>query len=125
MTYPSELKYTKDHEWVKVEGNIATVGITTFALEQLGDVVHLELPEAGEEFDEGDSFGTVESTKTVSDLYMPVAGSIKEVNNDLLDELEVLADSTYDKGWFVKIEIQKPSEELLTASEYQKIVDDE
>lgn len=125
MSFPSELKYTKDHEWIKIEGNIATVGITAFALEQLGDVVHLELPEAGEEFEEGDSFGTVESTKTVSDLYMPVTGAIKDVNNDLLDELEVLSDSTYDKGWFVKIEIQKPSDELLTASEYQKIVDDE
>lgn len=125
MTFPAELKYTKDHEWVKIEGNIATVGITSFALEQLGDVVHLELPEAGEEFDEGDSFGTVESTKTVSDLYMPVTGAIKDVNNDLLDELEVLSDSTYDKGWFVKIEIKKPSDELLTASEYQKLVDDE
>lgn len=125
MTFPNDLKYTKDHEWVKIEGNIATIGITSFALEQLGDVVHLELPEAGEEFDEGDSFGTVESTKTVSDLYMPVAGSIKEVNNDLIDELETLTDSTYDKGWFVKIEIQKSSDELLTASEYQKIVDDE
>lgn len=125
MTFPAELKYTKDHEWVKIDGNIATVGITSFALEQLGDVVHLELPEAGEEFDEGDSFGTVESTKTVSDLYMPVTGAIKDVNNDLLDELEVLSDSTYDKGWFVKIEIKKPSDELLTASEYQKLVDDE
>ena len=83
MGFPNELKYTKDHEWVLVEGNTATVGITAYALEQLGDVVHIELPEAGESFSDSDTFGTIESTKTVSDLYMPVEGKVVAVNNEI------------------------------------------
>lgn len=125
MSFPSDLKYTKDHEWIKITGKEAVVGITSYALEQLGDVVHLELPEVGEEFEEGDSFGTVESTKTVSDLYMPITGEIGEINAELQDELESLADDPYGKGWFVKIKIGKLPEELLTAEEYKGLVDED
>lgn len=122
MTYPSELKYTKDHEWVKIEGDTAVVGITDYALEQLGDVVHIELPDAGEEFDAGSTFGTIESTKTVSDLYMPINGKISAVNSDLEDNLETLADSPYKDGWIVKIAVSGLSDELITAADYEKFI---
>lgn len=125
MTYPKELKYTKDHEWVKIDEDQAIVGITDYALEQLGDVVHIELPEEGEEFEAGSTFGTIESTKTVSDLYMPVNGKVLAVNNDLEDNLETLADSPYNKGWLVKISFDELSDELLSASDYEKFISED
>jgi len=125
MTYPSELKYTKDHEWVSIEDDIALVGITDYALEQLGDVVHTELPEEGEEYEAGSTFGTIESTKTVSDLYMPVNGKVLSVNKELEEDLETLADSPYKKGWLVKISVQEASDELLSAAEYEKFISED
>ena len=122
MTYPKELKYTKDHEWVSIEDDRAIVGITDYALEQLGDVVHIELPGEGEEFESGATFGTIESTKTVSDLYMPVSGKILSVNKDLEDNLETLASSPYKEGWLVKISIDELSEELLSAADYESFI---
>lgn len=122
MAYPNELKYTKDHEWVKVDGDKATVGITDYALEQLGDVVHIELPSVDEEFDAGSTFGTIESTKTVSDLYMPVDGKIIAVNSDLEDNLETLAESPYENGWIVKIAVSGTPEELLSAADYETFI---
>ena len=122
MTYPSELKYTKDHEWVKLEDDVAVVGITDYALEQLGDVVHIELPDTDEEFDAGSTFGTIESTKTVSDLYMPVSGKVVAVNKGLEEDLEILADSPYKKGWLIKIAVSEASDELLSAAEYEKFI---
>ena len=122
MAYPNELKYTKDHEWVKVDGDKATVGITDYALEQLGDVVHIELPSVDEEFDAGSTFGTIESTKTVSDLYMPVDGKIVAVNSDLEDNLETLAESPYENGWIVKIAVSGTPEELLSAADYETFI---
>ena len=122
MAYPKELKYTKDHEWIQINGETAVIGITDYALEQLGDVVHIELPESGDDFEAGSTFGTIESTKTVSDLYMPATGQIVEVNSDLEDALETLAESPYDKGWLIKIKFNELGEELLSADEYEKFI---
>lgn len=125
MAYPKALKYTKDHEWVKISGDTALIGITDYALEQLGDVVHIELPEVGEEFDSGSTFGTIESTKTVSDLYVPVSGEVTEVNTSLEDDLESLADSPYDKGWLIKIKFSNLDGDLLTAEEYETFISED
>ncbi|SME91522.1 glycine cleavage system protein GcvH [Pseudobacteriovorax antillogorgiicola] len=125
MTYPNELKYTKDHEWVKLEDDVAIVGITDYALEQLGDVVHIELPSVDEQFDAGSTFGTIESTKTVSDLYMPVTGKIKSVNNDLEDNLETLSDKPYTDGWLIKVAVTEAGDELISAAEYEKFISED
>lgn len=123
MAFPSELKYTKDHEWLMIEeGNEATVGITDYALDQLGDVVHLELPEVGDQFDAGSTFGTIESTKTVSDLYMPVSGKIVSVNKDLVDNLDTLTDNPFDDGWLVKIAFDEEDGDLLDATSYEAFI---
>jgi glycine cleavage system H protein len=123
MGFPSELKYTKDHEWLMIEeGNEATVGITDYALDQLGDVVHLELPEVGDAFDAGSTFGTIESTKTVSDLYMPVSGKIIAVNKDLIDSLDTLTDNPFEDGWLVKIAFDEEDGDLLDASSYEAFI---
>lgn len=119
MSYPDHLSYTKDHEWISFEDDdTATIGITDYALEQLGDVVYLELPEVDSTFDSGDSFGTVESTKTVSDLYMPITGRILKVNEEIADNLEQLTSAPYTDGWLIKIAFEKKEGELLTAGEY-------
>lgn len=125
MTFPSELKYTKDHEWILLEDGEGTIGITDYALEQLGDIVHLELPEVGEDFDAGSTFGTIESTKTVSDLYMPISGKVKAVNKDLVDNLDQLADSPYEDGWLIKISFDENDGELLSAAQYQKFISED
>jgi len=122
MAYPKELKYTKDHEWMREKGGEAVIGITSYALEQLSDVVHLDLPEVGATFKVGDSFGTIESTKTVSDLYMPVGGKIIEVNKDLLSRLETIDKDPYDKGWLVKVQVTEAGSGLLTAAEYESFI---
>lgn len=125
MSLPKDRKYTNEHEWIFIEEkNVASIGVTSYAVEQLGDIVHIELPEVGESFDAGASFGTIESTKTVSDLYMPVAGKIIEVNDDLVKSLESLQDDPFEEGWLVKVELE--SEEgiktLMDAAAYEKFI---
>lgn len=122
MTFPKDLKYTREHEWVRAEGTSSTVGITSYALEQLGDVVHLDLPKVGESFKAGSTFGTIESTKTVSDLYMPLSGKITAVNSDIAKKLEALVDDPYKNGWLVKISVEKEDGELISADDYQKFI---
>ncbi|ALN75894.1 MULTISPECIES: glycine cleavage system protein GcvH [Staphylococcus] len=124
MAVPSELKYSKEHEWVKVEGNVATVGITDFAQNELGDIVFVELPEVDDEVSEGETFGSVESVKTVSELYSPVSGKIIEVNEDLEDEPEAVNESPYEKAWMVKVELSDESEldALMDAQGYQEMI---
>lgn len=124
--YPEELKYSKEHEWVRREdGNEALIGITWFAQDQLGDVVYVELPDVDREFRAGDIFGTVESVKTVSDLYMPVTCKILEVNESLNDEPEQVNEDPYGRGWMLRVEMTDPSEldDLLTAEEYEQSVE--
>jgi glycine cleavage system H protein len=125
MKIPAELKYTEDHEWVRVEGDTATVGITDFAQGELGDVVFVEIETEGEELDKGETFGTVEAVKTVSDLFMPVGGEVAEVNETLADEPEIVNKDPYGKGWMVKIKIANASEldDLLSADDYKKMVE--
>ncbi len=125
MSFPSDRHYTKEHEWVFLESKTtASVGVTSYAIEQLGDIVHMELPAVGETFEAGASFGTIESTKTVSDLYMPVAGKIIEVNEDLVNTLDTLQDDPFEEGWLVKIDINsaKEVEELMDADAYDKFI---
>lgn len=121
MNFPEELKYTKEHEWVRVKGNTVTVGITDWAQDQLGDIVFVELPEEGEEVEKGDTFGVVESTKSVNDLYLPVSGNVVEVNDPLLDTPETINDDCYGEGWMIRIEMSDKSEldELMTSEEYE------
>lgn len=127
MAQPEELYYTKEHEWVRFEGdNTAVIGITDYAIEQLGDVVYLELPDEGAEFEQGDSFGTVESTKTVSDLYCPLEGKVTVANTSLSDNLEDLMEDPFEKGWLVKLAYSKKElDDLMSRSEYDKFIADE
>jgi glycine cleavage system H protein len=124
MDFPSGLKYTKDHEWIDSTSKTAKIGVTAFAVEQLGDIVHVELPQVGETFAAGASFGTIESTKTVSDLYMPVAGKVVEVNKDAVNSPESLQSDPYVKGWLVKVELSgaPSSGALLDAKGYEAFV---
>lgn len=124
MNFPSELKYTKDHEWVKVEGNEAYIGITDFAQRELGDIVYIDITTVGEEISKDSVFGTVEAVKTVSDLYMPVTATVLEVNAALNDNPELVNSDPYGQGWMVKATIADAAqlEELLTAEAYQTLV---
>jgi len=124
MTYPADYRYTKEHEWVKLEGDEALVGITHHAQDQLGDVVFVELPKAGSTLSVGDSFGTVESVKAVSDLYAPVSGEVVEANDDLVDEPEKLNESPHETGWLVRVKVaaKEEIEKLMTAADYEKYV---
>lgn len=122
MSYPAELKYTKDHEWIKIDGKQGTVGVTKYAIEQLGDVVYLDLPKVGAAFKAHETFGTIESTKTVSDLYMPVSAVVKETNQAVVDAPENLATDCYENGWLLKIELEDATSDLLTASEYEDYI---
>lgn len=124
MNIPAELKYTKDHEWVRVEGNIAIVGITDFAQSELGDIVYVEVETEGEELAKEEIFGTVEAVKTVSDLYLPVSGKIVEFNTALEANPESVNSNPYGDGWMIKIEISDASEldGLLSADEYQNLI---
>ncbi len=124
MNIPANLKYSKDHEWVKVDGNIATVGITDFAQSQLGDVVFVDIQTEGETLDASEVFGAIEAVKTVADAFMPVSGKIIEVNPELEDAPELVNTDPYGKGWMVKIEISDPSEldSLLDAEAYKAIL---
>ncbi|HHY12485.1 MAG TPA: glycine cleavage system protein GcvH [Firmicutes bacterium] len=125
MKYPENLKYTKDHEWVRMEGGKAQVGITFYAQDQLGDVVFLELPEVGTEVEAGVMFATVESVKAVSDVYAPVSGKIVEVNEALNDSPELVNEDPYNNGWMCVIELSGPSEfdNLMDSNAYQKLVE--
>jgi len=121
---PEGLLYTKDHEWLKVTGDTGTVGITSHAQEALGDVVYIELPAVGDKFESHKSFGSVESVKAVSDLFMPVSGEVLEVNSSLKDAPEALNSDPYGKGWLLRIRIQNPSEtsSLMSAQDYDKFI---
>jgi len=125
MKIPADLKYTEDHEWVRVEGDTVVVGITDFAQGELGDVVFVEIETEGEELDKGETFGTVEAVKTVSDLFMPVGGEVAEVNEELADEPELVNKDPYGKGWMVKIKVADTSEldDLMSAEDYQKMIE--
>lgn len=124
MNIPSELKYTKDHEWIKLEGNIATVGITDFAQGELGDIVYVEVETIDETLDKDEVFGTVEAVKTVSDLFLPLTGEIIEFNEALEDAPEKVNSDPYGEGWMVKIKISDPSEadDLLSAEDYKTLI---
>jgi len=124
MNIPDNLKYTKEHEWVLLEGDTATVGITDFAQRELGDIVYVEVDTEGEELDQDEVFGTVEAVKTVSDLFMPVSGEVKEFNEALEDEPELINKDPYGNGWIIKIKITSPGEmdTLLDAEAYKKYV---
>ncbi|TCO07951.1 glycine cleavage system protein GcvH [Natronoflexus pectinivorans] len=124
MNLPESLKYTKDHEWVRIEGNIATVGITEFAQGELGDIVFVEIETEDEDLDKEEVFGTIEAVKTVSDLYMPLSGKIIEVNENLESQPDLVNKEPYDGGWMVKIEIRDKSEieTLITAEQYKELI---
>jgi glycine cleavage system H protein len=124
MAYPTSLKYTKDHEWALVSGNKATIGITAFAKDQLGDVVYLELPAVGDSVERGKPFGVVESTKAVSELFSPVTGKVTKINQALVDAPEGVNDDPHEKGWMVEIELSQPSEtaDLLSAQQYEELI---
>ena len=124
MNFPAELKYTKDHEWVKVDGDIATVGITEFAQSELGDIVFVEIETEGEELDREEVFGSVEAVKTVSDLFMPLTGEVVEFNTGIEEKPELVNQDPYGKGWMIKIKMSNPSEvdDLLDADAYKDTV---
>ena len=124
MNFPSELKYTKDHEWVKIEGNEAYIGITDFAQRELGDIVYIDINTIGDEVSKDDVFGTVEAVKTVSDLFMPVTGTVLELNAALNDNPELVNTDPYGDGWMVKVAVADASQidGLLTADAYKALV---
>ena len=124
MNFPADLKYTKEHEWLKLEGDVATIGITEFACSELGDIVFIEIETEGESLAQGDTFGTVEAVKTVSDLFMPVSGEVVEVNPGLEDSPEMVNKSPYGDGWLIKIKLEDKAqlEELMSAADYQDMV---
>ena len=124
MNIPEGLKYTKDHEWIKIEGNKATVGITDFAQGELGDIVYVDISTVGQEVNEHDVFGTVEAVKTVSDLFMPITGKVLEVNKALDASPEKVNADSYGEGWMVKIEIKNAGDvsKLLSAAQYKELI---
>ena len=124
MNIPAELRYTKDHEWVRIEGNTATIGITDFAQGELGDIVFIDIGTEGQELAHEAVFGTVEAVKTVSDLFMPVSGKITELNPGLADDPASVNSDPYGKGWMVKVQLTAPAEldRLLTADQYKELV---
>jgi glycine cleavage system H protein len=124
VSVPQDLQYTKSHEWVRQEGDTATIGITDHAQDELGDVVFVELPSEGDTFDAGDSFGTVESVKAVSDLYAPVGGEVVEVNSALEDAPEKINEDPYGEGWIVRLRTSGETT-LLSAEEYEKVLEEE
>lgn len=125
MKLPQNLKYTNEHEWISVEGDVATVGITSFAQGELGDIVFVEIETEGESLDKGETFGTIEAVKTVSDLFMPVGGEVKEVNPELESSPELVNKDPYGAGWLIKIAISDLAEldGLLSADEYQAMLE--
>ena len=122
MNIPEGLKYTKDHEWVKIDGKTAIVGITDFAQSELGDIVYVDINTVGQEVGEHEIFGTVEAVKTVSDLYMPIAGKILEVNPALDASPEKVNEDPYGEGWMIKVEVNGSADSLLSAADYRKLI---
>ena len=124
MEFPAECKYTKEHEWIRVEGDIAEIGITNYAQDSLGDIVFLELPETGTDVEREDSFGVVESVKAVSDLYSPLSGTIEEINEPLADTPELINEHPYSEGWIIKVKMNDPSEldDLMDAKAYEAYI---
>lgn len=125
--YPKELKYDREHEWVRVEGGVATIGISDFAQDQLGEVVYIDLPSSGDSVAAGDTFGEIESVKSVSELFSPVTGTIVEVNDALKDAPEVVNEDPYGDGWMIKVELADPAEvdRLMSADEYEAFLAEE
>jgi len=124
MSYPANLRYTKEHEWISIEGNVATIGITAFAQSELGDIVFVDIPTVGKSLNAQDVFGSVEAVKTVSDLFLPLAGSVLEINSVLEKQPELVNTDPYGAGWMVKVTVNNPAdiEGLLSAEDYGKLV---
>ena len=127
ITIPEDNLYTREHEWVRIEGNKAEVGITEHAQKSLGDIVYVELPEIGDEIDAGDEFGSIESVKAVNSLYMPMSGNIIAVNIELKDSPETINEECYDEGWLIRFELsnQEESSELLSSKDYKEFLQEE
>jgi len=127
MNYPDDLKYTKEHEWIRVEGNTVTIGVTEYAAEQLGDIVYVELPEAGSEYETNDTFGVLESVKAVSDCFAPLNGTVMEANDLLQDSPEIVNEDPYGEGWMIRMEIKDKSQldKLMDHSKYEEFVKEE
>ena len=127
ITIPEDNLYTREHEWVRIEGNKAEVGITEHAQKSLGDIVFVELPEIGDEIDAGDEFGSIESVKAVNSLYMPMSGNIIAVNTELKDSPETINEECYDEGWLIRFELsnQEESSELLSSQDYKEFLQEE
>ncbi|MFL2739375.1 MAG: glycine cleavage system protein GcvH [bacterium] len=127
MTIPEDNLYTREHEWLRIEGNKAEVGITEHAQKSLGDIVYVELPEIGDEIDAGDEFGSIESVKAVNSLYMPMSGNIIAVNTELKDSPETINEECYDEGWLIRFELsnQEESSELLSSKDYKEFLQEE
>ncbi len=124
MTFPEDLKYTKEHEWVRIEGDVATIGVTDFAQSELGDIVYVDIDTEGQELAREEVFGTVEAVKTVSDLFMPLSGTVDSINEKLEDAPDLVNSDPYGDGWMVKIKLSDESEigDLLSAEAYQELV---
>ncbi len=124
MNIPEDLRYTKEHEWIRVEGNVGIVGITDYAQSELGDIVYVDIDPALESVKQGEAFGTIEAVKTVADLYAPVSGKVLEIHEDINDEPEKINQDPYGEGWLIKIEISDPGEleNLLTAEQYAELI---
>ncbi len=124
MNIPADLKYSKDHEWARIEGDTAVVGITDYAQNELGDIVYVELPEVGSQVEQGKTFGTIEAVKAVSDLYAPVSGEVVEVNEKLNDSPELVNQDPYGEGWMIKIKMSNPDEvnNLLSKEDYEALL---
>ncbi len=122
MKFPEELKYSKDHEWVRFEGDVAYIGITDFAQKELGEIVYVDITTEGETIEKEEVFGSIEAVKTVSDLFMPISGEIVEVNPDIEDQPELVNQDPYGKGWLIKVAVTDAEGDLLTAEEYQNII---
>lgn len=122
--YPKDLKYTNEHEWVRIDGDVAIIGVTSFAADQLGDVVSVELPEEGDKVTKGEVFGSVESVKAVSDLFAPLSGTVSRVNTPLNDSPEYVNEDPFDEGWMIEIELSDPDEveELMDAASYAEFI---
>ncbi len=127
MNFPDDLRYTKEHEWCRIQGNRAVVGITDHAQDQLGDIVYVELPEVGDAVKKGESFGVVESTKAVSELFSPVTGKVVEVNDPLSDAPETINEDPYEEGWMIRVEFTdaKEADSLMDAAAYRKYLEEE
>lgn len=128
LEYPEDLKYLDSHEYVRLDGEIATIGISAFAIEELGDIVFLELPELGDAIDVEDNIGTIESVKAVSEIYAPVSGTVIDRNEMLIESPEMIADDPYGEGWLIKVRLDNPDddlEDILSASEYKSLVEPE